>query len=81
LGELVEPVDVDAPLEGFPPLLQAGVVGLALHRQHVLEGTALPGRGMQDVLVGSKHVFDDTDPHRQNRPCFRRGLFVGRNDR
>jgi hypothetical protein len=46
LGELVEPVDADAPLEGFPALLQGGVVGLALHRQQVLEGTALPGRGM-----------------------------------
>jgi hypothetical protein len=31
---------------GVAPLLQGGVVGLALHRQQVLEGTALPGRGM-----------------------------------
>ena len=51
MGELVEPVDADAPLEGLPALLEGGVVGLALHRQQVLEATSLPGRGMQDVLV------------------------------
>ena len=60
LGELVEPLHADAPLEGLPALLEGGVVGLALHRQQVPEGTALPGRGMQDVLVRSEHVFDDT---------------------
>ena len=48
---------------GLPALLQGGVVGLALHRQQVLEGTALPGRGMQDVLVGAEHVFDNTHHH------------------
>src|SRR2546421_11066261 len=30
----------------------------------------LPGRVMQDVLVRAEHVFDDTNHHRQNQPCF-----------
>ena len=54
LGELVEPVDVDAPLPGLLTLLKSRVVGLALHGQQMLQAPGLAGRGVQHVLEGPK---------------------------